>query len=139
MRSTFLHALEAQGELPLSRAHRQQVDDRVIFAQPTFTAAIRLAANACGLEEKEIYLPLKIDASHWTKILNGQAHFPTDKLDQFCNIVGNEIPLAWWAHRRGKGLHLLLSEAERQLQIEREARGKAEERLAYLETLVTGK
>lgn len=111
----------------------------MIFSQSTFTAAIRLAANVSGLEEKQIYSELDIDAGHWTRILNGQAHFPPDKLDQFCDIVGNEIPLMWWAHRRGKGLHLLLSEAERQLQIEREARGKAEERLAYLETLVTGK
>jgi hypothetical protein len=54
----------------MRRAPQAPVADEVIFAQPTMTAAIRLAANVSGLEEKEIYLPLKIDASHWTRILN---------------------------------------------------------------------
>lgn len=140
MGSKTLRAVDGQGELPLSRATKQQpVADEVIFAQPTLRAAIRLAANVSGLEEKEIYLPLKIDASHWTRILNGDAHFPTDKLDQFCDIVGNDIPLAWWAHRRGKGLVLLLSEAERLLKAAQERESRLIDENALLRGLVQGK
>lgn len=138
MASKLLRAVDGQGELPLVRTPQQQpVAEEVIHAQPSMTAAIRLAANVSGLEEKEIYVPLKIDASHWTRITNGQAHFPTDKLDEFCNLIGNEIPLAWWARKRGKGLHMLETEAERLLRIERARAEKAEEKLAYLESLHT--
>lgn len=140
MASKNLRSVDGQGELPLTRTPQQQpVAEEVIFAQPTMTAAIRLAANVSGLEEKEIYVPLKIDASHWTRILNGQAHFPTDKLDEFCNIAGNEIVLVWWAHRRGKGLVLLLSEAERLLEVERGARAKAEAENKLLRDVLQGK
>lgn len=125
MDSKVRSAVDEQGELALTRpAQRQPVEEGVVFKQPSFSAAIRLAANCSGLEEKEIYVPLKIDASHWTRILNGKnAHFPTDKLELFMDLVGNEIPLMWLAHRRGKGLVLLLSEAERLLKAEQ---GRAE-------------
>lgn len=140
MASNFRSSLDEQGELPLTRAPQQQpVVDEVIRAQPTLTAAIRLAANACGLDEKEIYMPLKIDASHWTRILNGQAHFPTDKLDEFCEIVGNEIPLAWWAWKRGRGLHMLETEAQRLLRLEREENDRLERENKLLRELVQGK
>jgi hypothetical protein len=140
MASKIRSLFDGQGELPLTRNPRPQpVAEEVIFAQPTFTAAIRLAANVSGLEEKEIYVPLKIDASHWTRILNGQAHFPPDKLDQFCNLIGNDIPLVWWAHRRGKGLHMLETEAERQLQVEQAARIEAEKKVSLLTEILKGK
>jgi len=111
----------------------------VIHAQPTMSAAVKLAANVSGLEEKEIYLPLKIDAGHWTRILNGQAHFPIDKLCEFMELVGNEVPLAWLAHRRGKGLHMLQSEAERQLEQERDARVEAEKKVELLTGILKSK
>lgn len=130
-----LHAV-SQGELPLKRAvQTSAVSAEVVRAQPSFRAAIRIAANASGLEEKEIYVTLKIDAGYWTRIMNGDANFPDDKIEQFMDLVGNEIPLEWLAFRRGKGLHMLQSEAEKQLLAERARADKAEERLAYLEDL----
>lgn len=77
---------------------------------------------------------------YWTRILNGNgAHFPTDKLEQFMDLVGNEIPLQWLAHRRGKGLVLLLSEAERLLQAEKERASKLEDENRLLRGLVQGR
>lgn len=140
MTSKVLRAVDSQGEIPFTRpAQQQPVEEGVVFKQPTFTAAIRLAANCSGLEEKEIYVPLKIDASHWTRILNGAAHFPTDKLELFMDLVGNEVPLQWLAHRRGKGLVLLLSEAERLLKAEQERAEKLEEENKLLRNLVQGR
>jgi len=140
MQSNKLNTLDDQAELPLMRrAPQAPVADEVIFAQASMTAAIRLAANVSGLEEKEIYLPLKIDASHWTRILNGQAHFPTDKLDQFCDIVGNEIVLAWWAHRRGKGLHILETKVRRMLRVQEEENERLARENTLLRQLVQGK
>lgn len=138
MHSNKLRAVEGQGELPLVRQPKQPpVALDAILAQRTFTAAIVLAVQISGLEEKEIYIPLKIDAGHWTNITKGKGHFPVDKLNEFCDLVGNEIALIWWAHSRGKGLHMLETEAERLLRIERDERRRVEERLQYLESLHT--
>src|SRR3954466_929138 len=114
MASKTLYSVDAQGELALRRrVVTSPVSSEVVRAQPSFRAAIRLAANASGLEEKEIYVPLKIDAGHWTRMMNGDANFPDDKLEEFMDLVENEIPLEWLAFRRGKGLHMLESEAQK--------------------------
>lgn len=126
--------------MPLIRQARPQpVSDEVIRACKTLLDAINLQINVSGLDEKEIYVELDIDPSHWSRMRKGEVHFPTNKLEKLGAVCGSDIALTWWAWRRGKGLHMLLTEAERQLQIEREARAKAEERLSYLEGLVTGK
>jgi hypothetical protein len=135
-----LHAVAAQGELPLIKAPRPQpVSDDVIRACKTLLDAINLQINVSGQDEKDLYLSLKIESSHWSRMRKGEVHFPTNKLEQLGELCGNDIVLTWWAWRRGKGLHLLLSEAERQLLIERARADKAEERLQYLEGLVTAK
>lgn len=138
MRSQKLHQVDGpQRELTL--ANPQPIAEEVVFRQPTFTAAIKLAANASGLEEKQIYRELDIDAGHWTRILNGDAHFPVDKLTQFMDLVGNEVPLQWLAHRRGKGLVVLESESQRLLRIEQEKNAKLAGENALLRDLVQGK
>lgn len=140
MASKTLRAVDEQGELLLRRrVVTSPVSPEVVRAQPSFRAAIRLAANASGLEEKEIYVPLKIDAGHWTRMMNGDANFPDDKLEQFMDIVENEIPLEWLAFRRGKGLVMLEGEAERQLRHERERNERLSNENKLLRDLVQGK
>lgn len=140
MRSKTLRAVDGQAELPLRRTVlTSPVSPEVVRAQPSFRAALRLAANASGLEEKEIYLPLKIDAGHWTRMMNGDANFPDDKIEQFMDLVENEIPLEWLAFRRGKGLHMLEGEAERQLRLEREKNERLASENKLLRDLVQGK
>ncbi len=140
MRSNNLHAVDGQGEMPLTRTPKKdQVAPEVIFARRSFSAAIALAVNVSGLEEKEVYIPLKIDAGHWTRIMKGDAHFPVDKLNELCDLLQNEIPLIWWAHSRGKGLHMLESETERLLRLEREARASAETENRLLRDLLQGR
>jgi hypothetical protein len=105
-----------QGQLPLSRrAGRVAIPHEIIVAQPSLLAAVNLCISASGLEDKEIYLSLEIDAGHFSKIRKGDAHFPTDKLDALCDLCGNEAPLQWWANKRGYGLVMLKSESERLL------------------------
>lgn len=107
--------------MPLARAPQPQpVSPQVIHSQKDMLAAFNLAANVSGLDEKEIYLALEIDPGHWSRIRKGEAHFPLNKLLPFCDIVGNEILLEYWARCRGKGLHLLETEAERLLRVERD-------------------
>lgn len=99
--------------------------------QKDFLGALNLCMNTSGLEDKEIYMALDIDPGHFSNIRKGKpgANFPPNKLNDLMNLCGNEIPLTWMAHSRGKGLVVLESESQRQLRIEREARIQAEEKL----------
>lgn len=75
---------------------------RVIKNKPTFLSAWNFAAQFSELEDKQIYGPLNIDASHWTKITKGTASPPADqRFEQFFEVVGNQFPLIWLAERCG--------------------------------------
>lgn len=124
---------DGQLEMPIARRPQKiEMDQTIITAQPTFLAAINLMFNVSGLEEKELYMPLDIDASHWSRIRKGAdgAHFPTNKLEAAMDLCNSDIPLQWLAARRGYELRPLLSDIERQLEAERAARIRAEEKLA---------
>lgn len=126
--------------MPLvSRVIPADVSVETIMKRRDLLGAINLMFDASGLDDKEIYLALDIDPGHFSNIRRGKpsAHFPINKLNAAMDLCQSEIPLIWQAHSRGKGVHMLEGEAERQLRIERDARMKAEERLAYLEGLVT--
>lgn len=99
----------SQVALPLN----EPVDAAVIRRLPSFMSAVDLCITAAGLEPKQAYLELSIDKAQWSRIRAGQAHFPHDKLIALMDAMGNDIPLAWLAFQRGKGLHLLESEQQR--------------------------
>lgn len=122
-----------QMEIPIARTPvKITVDPAVIASQPTFMSSINLMINLSGLEEKELYLPLKIDSSHWSRIRKNAegAHFPTNKIEQAMDLCNSDIPLQWLSMRRGCEVRPLLSDLERQLEVERAARIRAEEKLA---------
>lgn len=103
MNSTLLTtALPDQMEMLLAATPRRaEIPDEVVAAQPNLTAAINLCISASGLEDKEIYIPLKIDKGHWTRIRQGNAHFPVDQMEALMLLCGNDVPLRWIARRRG--------------------------------------
>lgn len=139
MRSKSLPAV-AHPELALLRnVGRVEVPLELVIKQQTLAAAIALCVQVSGLEEKEVYLSLGIDAGHWTRIMKGEAHFPVNKLNDLMNICGNEAPLTWLANSRGYGLVLLKTEAERRAEdAERRARD-AEEKLRFLTQVMQGR
>lgn len=130
MASKDLRRVDDQQELPLGRkATPIALDPILIHRQPNALAALNLMINASGLEDKEIYLPLGIDAGHWTRIRQGSANPPLNKLDELIDLCGNDAFLEYVAHRRGFGLVPLRSELERQLEEERARRLEAEQKL----------
>jgi hypothetical protein len=75
---------------------------RSIRKRPTFLSAWNFALDFSALEDKQVYQPLGIDSAHWSRIRNGRASPPGDeRFDRFLDIVRNEIPLVWWAEKRG--------------------------------------
>lgn len=75
---------------------------RTIRRRTTFLAAWNFAQDFAALQDKQVYDPLGIDSSHWTKIRKGNASPPGDeRFNRYLDIVQNEIPLIWWAEHRG--------------------------------------
>lgn len=131
---------EDQTELALARApHRAAVPLEMIRAQKTAAAAFTLATSVSGLEDKEIYLALGIDAGYFSNIKKGKATLQADLLAQFCKVVGNTIYPEWAAFQIGCTLVVIKTEAERRAE-EAEQRAKAaEDENRLLRQLVQGR
>jgi hypothetical protein len=111
----------------------------LVMQQKTLLGAVNLCITQSGLEDKEIYLALEIDSGHFSNIRKGNGHFPTNKLNALCDLCGNEAPLIWWAHSRGKGLVLLVTEAERRAEAAESRAREAEDKLRFLTQIMQGK
>ena len=102
-----------QVALPLSsKPKAADVDDSVLIRQPDMLAAINLAIQASGLQDNQIYPVLGMEKAAFSKALSGSNHFPSGKLDQLCEVLGNEVVLRWWVLTRGYALVKLKSTLE---------------------------
>ena len=120
-----------QLDIPL-RQEPDELDITLIRRQPTLNKAIGLCVSSAGFErDKPVYMELEIDPSHWTRIKNGDAHFPTDKLELLMDFCGNEAPLIWLADKRGYLLTPKESEMERKYREEKDRRVEAEQKLEH--------
>lgn len=130
MKSSRLPVIDdRQPALPL-RGPETTVRVADIARQNTLSGALALGAAAAGLDlEKEVHVPLGIDAGHWTRMRSGAAGIQWDKLEAICNLYGNDAPILWMLHQRGYDLNSLrkreteteraLREAHEQLDAER--------------------
>lgn len=117
----------SQVELSLSRApERAAVPIEMVRAQKSAGAAFTLACSVSGLEDKEIYLSLDIDAGYFSNIKKGKATLQADLLAKFCDAVGNTIFAEWLAYQVGCTLVVIKTEAERRAEAA-EARALAAE------------
>ena len=139
MNSNNKNAVE-QGALALARKV-QWVDLSVetVSKQKSLLGAVNLCITESGLEDKEIYLALGIDSGHFSNLRKGTGHFPTNKLNDLCDLCGNEAPLIWWANSRGYGLVMLKSEAERRAEDAEKRAKDAEEKLRFLTSVMQGR
>lgn len=139
MRSKNLKSVD-HPELPLARtADRVDVPLELVVKQPSFAGAIALCVQLSGLEDKEVYLALEIDAGHWSRIMKGDAHFPVNKLNDLMDMCGNEAPLMWLANSRGYGLVILKTEAERRAEAAERALEEERSKVRLLTDLLKGK
>jgi len=140
MKSNHLCAVDGQAELALSRRPESvEVSIEIVRAQKTSGAAFSLACQAAGLDDKEVYIPLGIDAWYFSRIKKSEATLQGDKLAAFCEIVGNRIYAEWLAYQVGCTLVMIQTEAERQIRLERDAREKAEAENKLLRSLLQGR
>lgn len=140
MKSNNLLIPESQGELPLSRPPQAiDIPIELIRSKKNQGAAFTLACDASGLDDKEIYSALGVDAGYFSKMKSGDATLRGDLIARFCKIVGNRIYPEWLAYQVGCTLLQIESETQRQLRIETERREKAESENILLKSLLVGK
>lgn len=131
---------DAQHELPLSREPaRVDVPMELIRAKRSKGAAFTLACDASGLDEKEIFMPLRMDKAQFSRIKSGTANLDCDQLAEFCRVVGNRIYADWLAWKVGCVLKEIESETQRQLRVAQEQIAKQEAELQLLRGLITGR
>lgn len=129
-----------QGELALARyAESNEVPVEMIRRQKTAAAAFALACQSSGLEDKEIYLSLGIDAGYFSRIKAGTATLQADNVSQFCQIVGNTIYPEWQAYQIGCTLVQIESEAERRARAAEERAKTAESENKLMRQLLAGR
>jgi hypothetical protein len=107
--------------------------------QKSAAAALSLACQSSGLEDKEIYVELGLDAGYFSRIKKGEATLQADLIATFCDLVGNRIYLDWLAYQVGCTLVQIKSEAERQLELERARRLEAESENRLMKQLLSGR
>lgn len=117
MASKEMRSVDGQGELALSRrAEPNEMPIEVVRRQKSAAAAFALACQSSGLEDKEIYGALGLDAGYFSRIKKGEATLQADLITPFCDVVGNRIYPEWMAYQIGCTLVQIKSEAERRLE-----------------------
>ena len=98
-----------------------------------------MACQSSGLEDKEIYLSIGVDAGTFSRIKKGEATIQADRLAEFCRVVGNTIYPEWLAYQVGCQLVLIKSEAERRAEDAERRANEAEAKVSMLQSLLIGR
>lgn len=77
------------------------VDDILIRQCETLLDAIHLCIHLSRKKHYALCDELGIDRGHWTRIMQGQAHFPTNKMTELMNRCANYAPLQWLSNAMG--------------------------------------
>jgi len=138
--SKDLHWHDGQGELILlRRAEPNEVPMEMIRRQKTAASAFALACQSSGLEDKEIYGGLGIDAGYFSRIKKGEATLQADLVPVFCELVGNRIYPEWMAYKLGCTLVQIKSEAERRLELSEQALAAERVKVRVLTDAINGR
>lgn len=135
-----MNSIEDQQELPLAReASSVSVPIEIVRAQKTAAAAFTLACSTSGLEDKEIYLPLGVDAGYFSNIKKGKATLQADLMAEFCKLVRNRIYPEWQAFQVGCTLVMVKTEAERRAEEAERRAATAEAENKLMRQLLQGR
>ncbi len=74
--------------------------------------AIRLCIQLSNLPQEVVCDELGINKGHWTRMMQGSAHFPDAKANQLMRVCGNYAPLQYEAWSNGFNLVQRASEEE---------------------------
>ncbi len=73
----------------------QPVDEEIIGRCESMLDAIHLCIYLSRFSHDRICDQLGIDNGHWTRMLQGRAHFPPNKIQPLMELCGNLAPLQY--------------------------------------------
>lgn len=80
----------------VSEAPRPQpVDDAIVKRCDSLLDAIHLCIYLSRFAHERIAGQLGIDPGHWTRMMQGRAHFPPNKVQPLMELCGNLAPLQY--------------------------------------------
>lgn len=94
---------EGQREIALlsTQPSPKRVRDELLNSCESLLDAIHLCIQVGRYPHWVVAKKLGIDKGHFSRILTGQAHFPTNKMHQLMQLCGNFAPLQWLAMQSG--------------------------------------
>lgn len=92
-----------QRQIPLLGEARKAslVDEHLVSQCADEKAALLLCIQLSGLSYEAICGHLAIDKGHWSRIMQGRAHFPTRKRLALMRLCGNLAPIQYEAMQSG--------------------------------------
>lgn len=87
--------------LPSEARNAVPVDDVLVRQCDTLLDAIHLCIHLSKFKNYVLCDKLGIDRGHWTRMMQGQAHFPPNKLNELMKLAGNLAPLQWLSASMG--------------------------------------
>lgn len=88
----------------------KKVEDWQLASCHDLLDAIQLCVHLSRQKHYVIAEKLGIDRGHWTRIFQGQAHFPTRKIGELMKVCGNYAPMQFLA--RDNGFQLFVDPVE---------------------------
>lgn len=112
---------QAQREMRFLGGSRKPdyVEIKLLAQCETLLQAIHLCIHLSRLPHYAVAEKLGVDRGHWTRMMQGQAHFPTNKIASLMQVCGNYAPLQWLAKATGQEIAVDQRELRRQ-QLRRE-------------------
>jgi hypothetical protein len=79
----------------------KKIEEALLRTCSSFLDAIHLCIHLSRLPHYAIAEKLGVDRGHWTRMMQAQAHFPTNKLQTLMEICGNYAPMQYLAFSTG--------------------------------------
>jgi plasmid maintenance system antidote protein VapI len=79
----------------------KKVEGALLSTCDSMLDAIHLCIHLSRLPHYVIAENLGVDKGHWTRMMQGQAHFPTNKMKTLMDVCGNYAPIQWLAAQTG--------------------------------------
>lgn len=102
----------------------------------TLSQALNAAIKEGGLEEKAVYIQMKIDSGNWARMVNGKANFPAHRIKEFCEIVSNPILIYFINYQNGYEPRILPKNLDEKLKEKDRKIEEQDKKIAYLEELL---
>lgn len=89
----------------------QQVPQELVAMCHSKLDAIRLCIQLSGMSHEYLSDCMGINKGHWSRIMQGQAHFPTNREQELMELCGNYAPLQYQAQACGFELQAVSKDA----------------------------